>query len=145
MKGPLPRAKRSACPLNAFLELLGDRWTLLIIRDLLFKGRTRYREFLEGGERVATNILANRLRRLESAGIVVSHSDGTDARKRIYRLTPKGIDLAPALVEMVLWGAKHHQTAAPPSVIRRMTLKRAAFLAEVRRAQKEGSRASIPT
>ena len=93
---------RSACPIYAFLEPLGDRWALLIVRDLLFKGRTRYGDFLEGGEGIATNILASRLRRLESSGIVESRSDGADARKRIYRLTPKGLDLAPALIEMVL-------------------------------------------
>lgn len=138
--------ERSACPLNAFLEPLGDKWTLLIVRDLLFKGKTRYGEFLDGGEGVATNILADRLQRLEAGGIVESRSDDADARKRLYRLTAKGLDLAPALVEMVLWGAKYYRTAAPPDVIRRMTRDRAGFLRELRRAHdapKAGARADM--
>lgn len=134
MRRALPSPRRSPCPLNAFLELLGDKWTLLIVRDLMFKGRTSYKDFLAGGEGVATNILADRLRRLESAGIVVSGNDGADARRRVYRLTPKGLDLAPALVEMILWGAEHQETAAPISVIRKMTRDREAFLTELRRA-----------
>lgn len=130
--GPAPR--RSECPVNAYLEVLGDRWTLLVVRDLLFKGRTRYKDFLEGGEGVATNILANRLSRLMSAGIIDCRDDGDDARKRIYRLTGKGLDLAPVLVEMILWGAKHYKTAAPPDIIRQMTRDREAFLTGLRRA-----------
>lgn len=136
MGDALPSPHRSSCPLNAFLELLGDRWALLIVRDFLFKGRTRYKDFLDGGEGVATNILAGRLRRLESAGVIDARGDDTDARKRIYRLTPKGLDLAPALVEMILWGAKHHKTEAPPAVIQRMTHDRAGFLLELRRAHR---------
>lgn len=129
--------KRSNCPLNAFLEALGDRWSLLIIRDLLFKGRRRYNEFLEGGEKVATNILGDRLHRLESAGIVSGRRDEADARRRIYELTDKGLDLAPVIVEMVLWGARYHKTAAPPDVIRKMTRERESFLREVRDSYKK--------
>lgn len=125
--------RRSKCPLNAFLETLGDKWSLLIVRDILFKRRTSYKDFLESGERVATNILATRLRMLESAGIITGRDDASDARKRVYRLTPKGLDLAPALIEMILWGAKHFKTAAPPDVIRRMKHDRDGFLADLRR------------
>lgn len=132
MKAAPACPRRSACPLNAFLEILGDKWSLLIIRDLLFKGRTGYKDFLAGGEGVATNILANRLRQLESVGLITSRNDAADARKRVYHLTSKGLDLAPVLVEMILWGAKHYKTAAPPAVIRRMTRDRAGFLRELR-------------
>lgn len=128
-----PAPKRSACPINAYLEVFGDRWTMLIIRDLLFKGLTHYKDFLQGGEGVATNILASRLRLLESAGIIDSRNADKDARRRIYRLTSKGLDLAPILVEMVLWGAKHYRTAAPPAILRKMTRDRNAFLADLRR------------
>lgn len=125
--------RRSECPLNAFLETLGDKWSLLIVRDILFKRRTSYKDFLESGERVATNILAARLRMLESAGIITGRDDASDARKRVYRLTPKGLDLAPVLIEMILWGAKHFKTAAPPEIIRRMERDRGGFLADIRR------------
>ncbi len=106
--------RRSACPLNATLEVLGDRWSLLIVRDLIFKGRTTYKDFLAGGEGIATNVLADRLRRL------------------VYRLTAKGLALAPVLVEMIVWGAGHYQTAAPPATIREMTQHRERFLAAIR-------------
>jgi|CXWL01.1.fsa_nt_gi DNA-binding HxlR family transcriptional regulator len=128
-----PSPRRSGCPINAYLEVFGDRWTMLIIRDLLFKGRTHYKDFLQGGEGVATNILASRLRLLESAGIIDSRNADKDARRRIYRLTSKGLDLAPILVEMVLWGAKYYKTAAPPAIIRKMRHDRDAFLTDLRR------------
>ena len=133
MKACVVSPKRSECPLNAFLETLGDKWSLLIVRDLLFKRRTSYKDFLAGGECVATNILATRLRSLESAGIITSRDDASDARKRVYRLTPKGLDLAPILVEMIIWGAEHFKTAAPPEVIGHMKRDRDGFLTALRR------------
>jgi DNA-binding HxlR family transcriptional regulator len=103
-------ARRSGCPLNASVEMLGDRWSLLIIRDMMVRGFRTYKEFLESHERIATNILADRLRRLESYGIIASKPDPSDGRKSIYSLTAKGIDLAPVLAEMVLWAAAHENT-----------------------------------
>jgi DNA-binding HxlR family transcriptional regulator len=103
-------ARRSGCPLNASVEMLGDRWSLLIIRDMMVRGFRTYKEFLESHERIATNILADRLRRLESYGIIASKPDHSDGRKSIYSLTAKGIDLAPVLAEMVLWAAAHENT-----------------------------------
>src|SRR5437868_11166579 len=102
--------RRSACPLNASVEMLGDRWSLLIIRDMMLRGSRTYKEFLNSHERIATNILADRLRRLESYGIISSQRDPSDGRKLIYLLTEKGIDLAPVLTEMVLWAAAHEET-----------------------------------
>lgn len=131
---PVPR--RSGCPLNAALEALGDRWSLLIVRDMAFNGATTYREFLDGGEAIATNVLADRLKRLEQQGIVEKSRDPEDSRRWIYTLSPKGLDLLPALVELIVWGARHHRTAAPVSVLREMTTNREGFIAEVRsRAQ----------
>jgi DNA-binding HxlR family transcriptional regulator len=101
---------RSECPLNASVEMLGDRWSLLIIRDMMLRGVSRYQEFLECYEGIATNILADRLRRLEKYGIIEAERDKTDGRKLIYSLTKKGIDLAPVLTEMVLWAAAHEDT-----------------------------------
>src|SRR2546426_8503560 len=101
---------RSGCPLNASVEILGDRWSLLIIRDMMLRGFRTYKEFLESYEKIATNILADRLRKLIAHGILSSEPDPIDGRKLIYSLTPKGIDLAPVLTEMVLWAAGHEHT-----------------------------------
>ena len=125
--------QRSGCPINIALEIFGDRWSLLIVRDLMFKERNTYRDFLEAEEGIATNILAERLQRLEAAGIILKQPDPADGRKTIYQLTPKGIDLAPVLVEMILWSARYEKTEAPPATIRRMRKNRAAFIAEVRK------------
>jgi DNA-binding HxlR family transcriptional regulator len=101
---------RSECPLNASVEMLGDRWSLLIIRDMMLRGFRTYKEFMECYEGIATNILADRLRKLVAYGIITSEPDPSDGRKLIYSLTAKGIDLAPVLTEMVLWAAAHEDT-----------------------------------
>lgn len=132
MKKRVVAERRSDCPLNATLEVLGDRWSLLIVRDLMFKERSTYKDFLGGGEGIATNVLANRLRRLEVEGIIAKGRDAADARRLVYRLTRKGLALAPVLVEMIVWGARHYQTAAPPATIREMTEHRERFLADIR-------------
>lgn len=127
-----PAGRRSGCPINITLEVLGDTWSLLIVRDLMFFGRKTYNEFLNAGEKIATNILSERLQRLECSGIVAKQRDPADARRYLYRLTEKGIDLAPLLVEMILWAARHEQTAAPAEVIREMTENREDFIAQLR-------------
>lgn len=124
--------RRSDCPLNVALELFGDRWSLLIVRDLMFRDRHGYKEFLKSEERIASNILADRLRRLECGGIIEKQPDAADARRLRYRLTAKGVDLAPVLVEMILWAARHEKTAAPPETLHEMTNNRAQFIAELR-------------
>ena len=117
--------------------MLGDAWSLLIVRDLMFKERQTYNEFLQGGERIASNILADRLRRLEDAGIVEKRGDPLDARRFVYRLSAKGIDLAPVLVELVIWSARHETTDAPAAVVRAMRTDRTAFIARVRQRWRE--------
>jgi DNA-binding HxlR family transcriptional regulator len=117
--------------------MVGDRWSLLIIRDLTVRGYRTFREFEESGERIATNILADRLRKLESTGIITTEVDESDGRKVNYRLTQKGIDLAPVLLELLIWGARHEKTEAPCAVIERMIEHRQALLSEVRRRWKE--------
>src|ERR1700743_3183399 len=99
--------RRSDCPINYALELFGDRWTFLIIRDLMFKGKSHYNEFLQSEEKIATNILANRLQLLEHSRIVTKTTDPSHGSKWICRLTDKGIDLMPLLIDMILWSAKH--------------------------------------
>lgn len=107
------RQWRSGCPLNASVEMLGDRWSLLIIRDMMLRGATTFKDFLGGFENIATNVLADRLRRLESFGVIEKSKDAYDGRKTHYELTQKGIDLAPVLTEMVLWAAEHENTENP--------------------------------
>lgn len=126
------QAQRSGCPISIALETFGDAWSLLIIRDLMFKDKRTYNEFLHAGEGIASNILAERLRRLEAAGIVEKRRDAADARRFFYRLTSKGMDLAPVLVELVIWSARHEQTDAPPAVVRAMRSDRDAFIAGIR-------------
>jgi len=127
---PSPK-RRSGCPLNASVEILGDRWSLLIIRDMMLRGFRSYKEFLESFEGIATNILADRLRRLEAHGIITSERDPADGRKLIYLLTAKGIDLAPVLTEMVLWAAGHEDTGNQ-ALIRQMQKDKKKFLDAVR-------------
>ncbi len=132
MKKNPSMAFRSSCPINILLETLGDTWSLLIVRDLMFFGRTTYNEFLNAGEGIATNILSDRLQKLESTGIIEKRRDPDDARKFIYRLTEKGFDLAPMLVEIILWSAHYEKTDAPAKVIKAMTSDRTAFIANIR-------------
>ena len=129
-----PRStRRSGCPVSVSLETFGDRWSLLIIRDLMVRGYRTFKEFSEAGEGIATNILADRLRALEANRIIVSEVEKTDGRKVNYRLTERGIDLAPLLLDLLVWGARHEDTAAPCAVITNMEQNREAVLAEVRR------------
>lgn len=111
--------------------MLGDRWSLLIIRDMMLLGRRTFKEFLGSYERPASNILADRLRRLEAYGIIRGEPDPCDGRKLIYLLTPKGMDLAPVLAEMVLWAGKHERTENRP-LIRRMQKDKQKFLEQIR-------------
>ena len=124
--------RRSGCPLNASVEMLGDRWSLLIIRDMMLRGFRSYKEFLECYEGIATNILADRLSKLQAYGIVAAERDPGDARKITYSLTAKGIDLAPVLTEMVLWAAAHEDTGNQ-ALVRQMRADKRKFLAGVRR------------
>ena len=133
------RQSRSGCPISIALEILGDPWSLLIVRDLMFKDRRTYNDFLAGGEGIASNILADRLRKLERAEIIEKRRDPQDGRRFVYRLSNKGIDLAPVLVELVIWSTRHERTDAPPAVVRAMSSDRAAFLAKVRQRWRDGA------
>lgn len=134
-RGQLKR--RSECPLNASVEMLGDRWSLLIIRDMMLGGFRTYKQFMECYEGIATNILADRLRRLTANGIVTAAPDPRDGRKLIYQLTAKGIDLAPVLTEMVLWAAAHEDTGNQ-AFVQLMRADKNGFLAGVRERWEEG-------
>ena len=106
-------AGKSHCAVNFTLEAIGDPWSLLIIRDIVFNGKHTFNEFLASEEHIATNILAQRLVQLEKNGIVIRRPNPTDKRKGFYGLTDKGLDLLPVLLQLVIWGAKHDpETAA---------------------------------
>jgi DNA-binding HxlR family transcriptional regulator len=120
--------------------MFGDRWSLLIIRDLMVRAYTTFKEFQGSGEGIATNILADRLAKLQEAGIISAAPEQTDGRKVNYRLTEKGIGLAPVLLELLIWGARHEDTAAPRHLIANMEKNRGEVLAEVRRRWRERDR-----
>ena len=137
---------RSGCPVSVALEVFGDRWSLLIVRDLMVRAYRTYRDFQRSGEGIASNILADRLRKLETAGIVSREQDEGDARRVNYRLTEKGIDLAPVMLELLIWGARHEETGASCAFIEGMAMNREEVLAEVRRRWRERDpRPLLPT
>ena len=100
-------ARRSGCPISLALEVFGDRWTLLIIRDLMFAGKRHFRELLHSDERIASNILADRLNMLVEQGVVTRSGDPSHRQKAVYRLTKKGIDLLPVLAQIGIWSRRH--------------------------------------
>jgi DNA-binding HxlR family transcriptional regulator len=125
------RRRRSDCPVHFGLEAFGDQWSLLIIRDLMFKERTTYTDFLRAEEGIATNVLADRLVRLQQDGII-EHAPASDAG---YRLTAKGADLLPVLLEIIRWSAAHDpDTAADAAFVERVRTDRAGLEAELRQA-----------
>jgi len=99
----------------------------------MVRGLRTFKDFQQSGEGIATNILADRLRKLEACGIILSETDQSDARRLNYRLTEKGVDLAPVLLELLIWGARHEQTAAPCALIANMAENKDQVLAEARR------------
>lgn len=124
--------------------MLGDRWSLLIVRDMMLTGARTYKTFLECYEGIATNILADRLRKLTACGIITTEPDPSDGRKVIYLLTRKGIDLGPVLTEMVLWAAAHEDTGNQ-ALVRQMRADKEKFLARVRQRWAEALKPSSKT
>jgi DNA-binding HxlR family transcriptional regulator len=107
MKTTTKEDLRSHCAVNYGVEMFGDRWSLLIIRDIVFAGKKTYGEFMKSEERIATNVLASRLVSLEEQGILARTPSPDDKRKDFYTLTEKGLDLIPIVLNIVLWSAKH--------------------------------------
>ena len=121
--------RRSGCPVSFALETFGDRWSLLVLRDLMFMGKTTYTDFLRSEERIATNVLASRLRQLESAGVLSKHGAG---RATSYALTEKGLALLPVILDIVDWSVKYDRnTAADPAFVRRLRKNRKSLIAEI--------------
>ena len=112
---PVDRREKSNCPISYSLDLFGDRWTLIVLRDLVLFGRTRFAELQAADEQIASNILSDRLQRLESLGFVASGKDPADARRKIYTVTEKGRSLTPVLLEIAAWGASNDPDTGAPA------------------------------
>lgn len=108
---------RSTCPISTGLEVIGDRWTLLVVRDLMFAGKRHFREFVQSEEGISSNILADRLNALVENGLVTREDDPTHAQKAIYSLTEKGLDLLPVIVALSAWTQNHHPDTRRPEAI----------------------------
>jgi DNA-binding HxlR family transcriptional regulator len=113
--------QKSLCPINLALEVFGDRWSLLIVRDMMFAGKRHFREFLQSEEGISSNILAERLGKLVECGVLSKTDDPTHKQKAIYSLTPMGIDLLPVVVQIGIWGRKHRpvtrESGAPSAAL----------------------------
>lgn len=99
--------QKSDCPINLALEVLGDRWTLLIVRDMMFAGKQHFREFLSSEEQMSSRTLADRLLSLQQQGLITRRDDPTHGLKTVYRLTAVGVKLLPVLVSLGVWGAEN--------------------------------------
>jgi DNA-binding HxlR family transcriptional regulator len=123
---------KSNCPTNYALELFGDKWSLLIIRDLMFKGKRHYNEFLDAEEKVSTSVLHERLKSLEKGGLITKHRDNIKKSRIRYSLTEKGIAMLPMMIDIILWSAKFDQnTAAEKNFIKHAFEDRDKLLIEI--------------
>lgn len=136
---PQQRALRSDCPINFTLQVVGDAWSLLIIRDIALFGKKTFGEFLASDEGIARNILANRLEQLVAQNILVKKKHNLDGRKMCYELTDAGLNLLPLLLDMTIWGTDQHQTNnSPMAWIKAIRTQREKVLALTRDAVKAG-------
>ena len=134
----MKKKKDSDCPINFSLEIFGDQWSLLIIRDIMLKEKSYYSDFLNSDEKISTNILANRLGLLEEADIIGKIKDPENSAKYIYYMTKKGIDLLPVLLELIRWGATYDpETGAPKEFIRKLKNDRQGLITEITKSLKK--------
>ena len=123
--------RRSDCPISYALDIFGDRWTLLVLRDLFLKGKRHFSDLLRSDEGIASNILTERLKRLERIGLIRREPDPADGRKSVYRATERGISLVPVLVEIAVWGLVDGELdSGPPGFVERHRSDRAGIIAE---------------
>lgn len=110
----MSRYDAHGCPIRYGLSIFGDRWSLLVIRDLMFKGRRYYGEFLSAGERISTNVLADRLQKLETSGVIEKNADPDHGKKYVYSLTQKGKDLIPIMLAIMDWAEQYDELTEVP-------------------------------
>jgi len=121
------------CPIFFSLEIFGDKWSLLILRDILQFDKKHYNEFLESDEGISTNILADRLKKLESEGIISKQKDPDNKKQFIYSPTKKCLDLLPIILEITVWGAKYDpETKAPPEEMAKIRKNRKEYIQNIR-------------
>lgn len=127
------KARCTGCPISYALDTFGDRWSLLIVRDILIKGYQTYSEFQLSDEKIATNILRDRLRELEEFGIITKSKDPNNGRRVLYNLTAKGADIAPLMIEMVRWSAKYDpDTLAKASILEKIDHNKEGFIEDLK-------------
>ena len=130
---PVSTKYLSGCPISFALDLIGDKWSLLVLRDIMLWDKKHYAEFAASDEGISTNILAARLRQLESDGLISRLQDEDNRRRYIYQPTEKALDLLPMIMEMVLWSATHDPvTSAPPHIIEKIKNDRDGYIVAVR-------------
>lgn len=131
---------KSNCPINHTVEIFGDTWSLLIVRDMIALGKKTFGEFLDSEERIGPSVLADRLAHLERKGIIVKSPSETDKRKYIYSLTEKGMDVIPIVYEMAVWGSRHcPNPEAPDAWFKSLQYDREIVLKLYREAVESGS------
>lgn len=129
------------CRISLALDVFGDNWTLLVVRDLMFKGERPFGEFADSEEKIATNVLADRQSKLEAEGLITREVDPDNARQRVYALTLRGLELAPILVELILWSASHDPDSAPDAAfVRQAKQNRSGLLRSIARTAHAFSR-----
>jgi DNA-binding HxlR family transcriptional regulator len=121
---------RSDCPISCSLDVFGDKWSLLIIRDIMLRGKMSYSEFLGSEEKIATNILANRLGVLEAENIVSKQVSPDNKSKFLYSLTKKGVDLLPIVIEIMDWGARYNPNCPRKILGKRIQKDKASVISE---------------
>jgi DNA-binding HxlR family transcriptional regulator len=122
------KLRQSGCPIAYGLDTFGDRWSLLIIREIMIIGNTTYSDFIDIDEKIATNILIDRLKHLQTEGIITKERDPENRRSFIYRLTQKGRDLAPVIIEIIIWSGLHdHRDFALRNVLEKINRDRSGF------------------
>ena len=130
---------RSVCSIAYGLDVLGDKWSLIVVRDLALRGKSTYGDFLKSEEKIATNILASRLAALEASGIIVKSADLSDRRKERYALTEKGAALIPVLLELLVWGSAYFaQSQSPKWLVAEAKKDRKALVKRIASGVREG-------
>lgn len=132
---------RRQCPIDYALEVFGDRWSLIVMRDILLAGKRHYRDLVTAKEGIATNVLASRLRKLEATGLLERRADPDDKRTVFYVATDKALDLIPVLLEISRWSVKHDpHSAAPPELVKRFDADREQLIADLQQAARARQR-----
>lgn len=130
------------CPVVFALDVIGDKWSLLVLRDMLFRGKRTYGDFLKSHEKISTNILADRLGKLEAAGMIAKVPARKNSPRKAYKMTEKGADMLPVILEMIAWSAKYDRysegaaliAGAPDDLLHRIKTDRDGLMAELRLA-----------